>query len=310
MLGGKALELLTPTTGIRVDLSRCLHRRFSRTSCRRCANACPSGAIVVEQGPRIDPALCTGCRLCEAACPIGALSGSERAIGVLATALAEHSRPVLGCRAPGVEAHVHTGCLGFLEIEGLLALALFFPAGLTLNLSRCEGCPSAGMLPALTAAVNKLRQLSGDPWAERLRLARTPADLDYREAALSRREFFTFLRRRSTDAASIAAARLQNAPEPADGGRKTLPPRRRLLLRALPLLAPEVRSQLEAQLFPTLTFAPSCTGCTGCAGICPTGALAASADDPPCPVFTPRLCTGCSLCAEFCRKGGIARSSM
>jgi len=300
---------LTPTTGIQVDLSRCVHRRFSRTNCRRCAHACPSGALVVDHGPRIDPALCAACRLCEAACPAGALAGDERAIGALAKALAEHSRPVLGCRAPGVEAHVHTNCLGFLEIEGLLALALFFPAGLTLNLTRCEGCPSSNMLRTLESATEKLRQLPCEPWATRIRLARTPADLDYREAALSRREFFTFLRKRSTDAASIAASRLQNAPEPASGGRKSLPARRRLLLRALPLLAPEVRSRLEAKLFPTLTFGPACTACTGCTGICPTGALATSADDPPRPIFNPRLCTDCSLCAEFCRKGGIATSS-
>jgi ferredoxin len=309
MLGGKALELLTPKTGIQVDLSRCGHRRFSRTNCRSCADACPSGALAVELGPRIDPALCTGCRLCEAACPAGALAGDERTIGAVAKALAAHSPPVLGCRVPGVDAHVHTGCLGFLEIEGLLALALFFPAGLTLNLTRCEGCPSSGMLPKLLVAVEKLRLLPGDPGAERLRLARAPAELAYREATLSRREFFTFLRKRSTDAATLAAARLQNAPEPASGGRKSLPARRRLLLRALPLLAPEVRSRLEAKLFPTLTFSPACTDCTGCTGICPTGALATSADDPPRPVFTPRLCTGCLLCAEFCRKGGIVKSS-
>ena len=309
MLGGKALELLTPTTGIQADLSRCVHRRFSRTSCRRCAQACPAGALMVEQGPRIDPALCTGCRLCEAACPAGALAGDERAIGSLAKALAEHSRPVLGCRAPGVEAHLHTGCLGFLETEGLLTLAIFFPAGLTLNLTRCKGCPSSGMLTKLLGAAEKLRQLPGDPGADRLRLARTPAELAYQEAALSRREFFTFLRKRSADAATLAAARLKNATEPPDGGSKSLPARRRLLLRALPLLAPELRPEVEAQLFPTLTFTPSCTACTGCTGICPTGAMATSADDPPRPIFNPRLCTDCSLCAELCPKGGIARSS-
>jgi len=308
MLGGKAFELLTPTIGIKAELSHCLYRRFARTTCRHCVDICPAAAIDLDNGPRIDPERCTACRLCEAACPTGALSGDERSIGALAKALSEHPHPVLGCRAAGVQAHVHTGCLGFLDTEALLALAIFFPAGLTLNCTRCDDCPGAGMLPTLTASVESLRQLPGGPWLERVRLARAPAEIGFREAALSRREFFTFLRKRSADTASIAANRLQSTPEPPPGGRKKLPPRRRLLLSALPLLGGEARARLEALLFPSLTFIASCTSCTGCAGICPTGALTASDDEPPRPVFNPRLCTGCSLCAEFCRKRGIELS--
>lgn len=308
MLGGKALELLTPTIGIKVEPSLCLSRRFARSTCRRCVDICPASAISFDNGPRIDPERCTACRLCEAACPTGALSGDERPVGALAKALSEHPRPVLGCRTDGVQAHVNTGCLGFLGTEALLALAIFFPDGLTLNCTRCESCPGAGMLPALTAAVDSLRNLSGGPWLERVRLARTPAELGFQEASLSRREFFAFLRKRSADTASVAAARLQSTSEPLTGGRKNLPARRRLLLRALPLLGEQERARLEVRLFPAMIFTATCTGCTGCTGICPTGALTASDNQPPRPLFNPHFCTDCSLCVQFCRKRGIEPS--
>lgn len=304
MLGGKALELLTPATGIRADQSRCVHRRFSRASCRLCAQACPSGAMAVEKGARIDPALCTACRRCEAVCPTGALQGDERDLSSLASSLAQFPEPVLGCRIPGVQAHVHTECLGFLQMEGLLALALFFPEGLTLNLTLCRGCRNEGIVQGLEAALAEMRTLPGDLGGGRLRLARSGEDLRYREIDLSRREFFTFLRRRSADAVTLAATRLQQAPPP-DASSKALPAQRRLFLRALSLVPTQVRQEVEGRVFPNLQFGSACTGCTGCAGICPTGAITTAEADPPRPVYLRHLCTGCGLCAEFCRKGGI-----
>jgi Pyruvate/2-oxoacid:ferredoxin oxidoreductase delta subunit len=44
----------------------------------------------------------------------------------------------------------------------------------------------------------------------------------------------------------------------------------------------------------------------GCVGMCPTGAIATSRDDPPRPVFVAPLCTGCGVCAEFCHVKAIA----
>jgi ferredoxin len=305
MLGEKALDILTPAACIQVDLTRCVHRRFSRTSCRRCAEACPSGALRIEKGPLIDGALCTNCRRCESVCPTGALRGDEREIGDLASSLAQSPRPVLGCRMQGVQAHVHTGCLGFLDVEGLLALGLLFPEGLTLNLTRCRECSNSAILPGLEKAAEEVRRLLGGSAGKGLRLAGTDRELRYQEVNLSRREFFTFMRRRSADTASLAATRLQQAPPKPDGSRKILPTQRRLLLRALPLLPSDIRRDVEDALFPLLHFGQICTGCTGCAGMCPTGAITGSAADPPQPVFFRHFCTDCRLCADFCRKGGI-----
>jgi Pyruvate/2-oxoacid:ferredoxin oxidoreductase delta subunit len=44
----------------------------------------------------------------------------------------------------------------------------------------------------------------------------------------------------------------------------------------------------------------------GCVGMCPTGAIATSRDDPPRPVFIAPLCTACGVCAEFCNVKAIA----
>jgi ferredoxin len=308
MFADKAIELLVPANDLRVNPVLCTHRRFGRSRCRRCADACMSGAMeVAADGPRRDPARCTGCRRCEAVCPTGAVQGEERELATLVAALAEHTNPVLGCRREGVAAHVHTGCLGFLEWEALLALALFFPQGLALNLSRCRECPNGAATALVEEALAAVRRLPGNPAGERLRLALAPHALGYREASLSRREFFGFLRRRSADAATAAAVRLQERPLLPDGRRKGLPPRRRLLLQGLNLLPPEVRMPVAARLFPARAFTATCSACTGCAGICPTGALATDAGDPPTPVFRPQLCCSCGLCTEFCRKQGVAR---
>lgn len=305
MLGGKVIDLVTASEGLQIDLPRCVHRRFARTRCRACAEVCPTGALSIDKGPCIDAARCTVCRRCETVCPTGALRGDERDLPGLASALAQTPRPVLGCRTSQVQAHVRSGCLGFLEVEGLLALSLFFPEGLAFNLTRCRECANAGIVQGLEAAVALVERLGEGAGGGRLRLVNRPEDLDFRAIDLSRREFFTFLRKRSTDTLTLAAQRLQQTQQPFDGRRKCLPAQRRLLLRALPLMPKGVRRRVEAELFPELCFGPTCTACTGCVGICPTGAIITSAADPPEPVFLRHFCTNCRLCAEFCRKGGV-----
>ncbi|HAD04149.1 MAG: hypothetical protein A2005_09345 [Desulfuromonadales bacterium GWC2_61_20] len=303
MIEGTVLDLLVPATGIEIDSLRCLHRRFARSRCRFCADACPSGAMKLEAGPLLDARRCTSCRRCEAACPVGAVRGDESATERLAVALSEHQQPVLGCRREGVTAQVRTGCLGFLEGEWLLTLALLFPAGITLNLSQCGRCDKTGTAERLEAALKGIRRLPGMAGRVMLHLATEDVSLAGEEVDLSRRAFFSFLGRSSQETAVQAVAR-QLQPEPTLR-QKQLPVRRRHLLQALNRLSIADRDALGREIFPAVSFTPSCTGCTGCVGICPTGAIGISDDEPLRPVFNPRLCTGCGLCREFCRKGGV-----
>ena len=51
-----------------LDASKC------REGCRDCAEACPTGAIALQGGPRIDLGRCLFCTECVSACPEGALA--------------------------------------------------------------------------------------------------------------------------------------------------------------------------------------------------------------------------------------------
>jgi Fe-S-cluster-containing hydrogenase component 2 len=58
---------------VALDGAACL--AWQRITCVSCKNACPENAIAmaVNQGPRIDPQLCSDCGQCAAVCPAGAI---------------------------------------------------------------------------------------------------------------------------------------------------------------------------------------------------------------------------------------------
>lgn len=60
-------------TSLQVDDRFCVRVRHRRASCHRCVEGCPTGALDLNQGPRVDQERCTGCGISASVCPTGTL---------------------------------------------------------------------------------------------------------------------------------------------------------------------------------------------------------------------------------------------
>jgi ferredoxin len=104
--------------------------------------------------------------------------------------------------------------------------------------------------------------------------------------------------RRLAGAKQPAAVPLEDTEEPRGDG-KQLPRERQALLDGLARLPGEKRAPGAA--FPALRVAATCTACQVCATVCPTGALALTADGETFALqYAPLACTECGLCTPLC----------
>ncbi|BCR03705.1 (4Fe-4S)-binding protein [Desulfuromonas versatilis] len=307
MVGTTAITLLTPEHPVTLARGHCLRYRFAPADCRSCVDHCPHQALSpTPRGLELDRGSCRGCLLCLSACPSGALEGCHLNLAEKLQQLSRHSRPVLGCAGSPSQAHERVPCLGALaHPEVLLAVAALMPQPLQLNLTACAQCPNAAIVAPLIAALKSLEQMKGFPYAGRLELITHAPDLHYQAAGLSRREFFTLFRKKSSATAVRLVDRLAASSPTPSFQNKRLPHFRALLLAAWPEILEDFRPQVRAAFFPRLQISQDCRGCTGCVGICPTGALTPADRSGSPPLVRPELCGACGACSTFCRRQAI-----
>ena len=267
------------------DDERCVHGRLATASCRCCVEACPHGAIVLDDHALgLDEEACTGCALCRPACPEAAISFPateflpliDRENGVAMWACT-HGEPLQGQgRVP---------CLNAIGDRDLQALSA---AEIKTVRTACAGCTSlAGdaslVFEAALARANRIRLSRRQPrlshecldeasWQrQRAALFRRDHDLDQR-----RRRLFAAFVEPSGPASRASTARKS---EPLDA-----------LYRFMPVID-EVH----------------CVGCDACVQVCPHAAitLAGAEAGSLMYAFAPGACTGCAMCRDVCETGAV-----
>ena len=306
VLQGTAFKLLIPQDTLRIERGRCLRHRLSISSCRNCFDVCTTGALSwTESGLHWEEEKCSGCLLCIAECPTDALTSVVLALGDLLQRLDEIDTPLLACSYnPQTQGHARVPCLGLLaDPDLLLVLQLALGKELRLNASACADCANCRTLEPLKSAVQQIQELAVESTGV-IQVIESTHQLDYREKNCSRRDFFTFLNRRSRQTGLSLVNRLRVDTSSGSYGKKSLPLLRKLLLQ-LGNSSPAVRELLDTKILPELTFNSACKGCTACIGICPTGALCSPDERGNAPVAVKDRCIACNLCVEFCHQSAV-----
>ncbi len=326
-----------------VHQERCVLVRNRNASCRRCSDACASGAISCD-GDRLDviPDLCIGCGTCATACPTGALEARNPpdetlfANGLAATK-ATDGNPVIvcstyleSCRDPYERSTiVEATCLGRMEESFLVGLIANGAKTVVLVSGDCDQCPYGNGLNTARLVCDTAttlmeacgytdagfvfaKELPDDAWLE-------DADLE-RAQGVSRREFLSQMKQGARSAAVSAVTsvvddpseRRQASPRYAHVGEdgslpRFVPARREKLLDWLSLLGYPEAGEIPTRLWGHVRIdGDLCMACMMCANFCPTGALVKYEEGGSTAIgHYPSRCVRCCLCRDICLRGAI-----
>jgi ferredoxin len=313
---------------IHVNSRQCTRVRHRRSTCTRCADACPTHAITWKDSLKVEPAKCIDCGICATVCPTGALEAQSptnvELLEQIKRRVAENRTVLFACshylettRTASAQ-FVQVKCLGRLDESILVGAIAEGAKSVSLLDGACADCPHpiGRTIAAQTAqTTNVLLAAWGVAcrvWfdAQRVKHVETESAPAATADGMSRRAFFDFLRRETVKATvvtvnSVLIGQANSADAETSLPRGELPVRapakHQLLLSALRKIGKPVASEWSDGIWAQFGFTPKCNGCQMCAFFCPTGALTKIEQEGKLGVaFELALCTNCRLCQELC----------
>ncbi len=329
-------HLQSPT--LAVHRRQCTRVRHRRSTCARCADACPTHAITRQGSLQVEWPKCNDCGICATVCPTGALEAQAPTNAELVERINRHvavneavafacSRFLDTTHASSARA-IQVQCLGRLDESILFATVAGGAQPVTLLDGACADCPHAigrsiaervvQRTNALLAAFGSSRPIVFDE--RRLALAEPLPNSSTTSDSLSRRAFFDCLRREAVKATAVTVnSVLSGQVTPADMDERLprgelptrVPAKHGLLLTALRKIGEPAMTEWSDGIWAQYGITGKCDGCQMCAFFCPTGALTKIEQEGKLGVaFNLALCIDCRLCQEICYLDAVTLAPM
>jgi formate hydrogenlyase subunit 6/NADH:ubiquinone oxidoreductase subunit I len=296
--------------------THCTRYRYRYSECRRCADACPHGAVELSgEGVAISSTLCQHCALCTAACPTEALVTPDMPRVELLRRVTKLPAVTFACAPSGRKGDEIVPCLGALDAASLAFLAARGIAVVLAGTGHCAECPhgskGAAMIARHLDATEALRRAIGnDKWTGAAVAdddGAPPGDHNAARRQLFRRLIGTRGAAGPAAAHPVPLKAVRFAPPIATAGRELL----QILLEQRetskpepPAEAPPPLARHDAIFAARIETAPGCTACEVCARACPTAAIEVRESGTAWELtFRQSRCTGCGLCVEACQPG-------
>lgn len=325
---------------IRVHRERCAKVRNRNVDCLKCAAACTSGCISLEDGELvIDASKCVGCGTCATVCPTCALESLNPSDAELKAACLRAVRGdevVIACSqmeaalgdllVPGAAAFVV--CAGRVDESLLAGLAAEGVGRVTVLCGDCGQCAQRHGRDTAERVAETARQVLG-AWGNDLEVVVTDvppvsvlaSGADEAAGEVARAAYFAQERSclpiREAEGVRVGSSAGEDAPKhPAhslhvmkDGTLPHfIPDRRERLLDALAQLGEPAGGKLATRLWGAVVIdGTKCVSCRMCATFCPTGAIAKfdDADGTLGVTHTPGDCVKCGSCRDVCPADAI-----
>ena len=325
---------------IRVHRERCAKVRNRNVDCLKCAAACTSGCISLEDGELvIDASKCVGCGTCATVCPTCALESLNPSDAELKAACLRAVRGdevVMACSqmeaalgdllVPGAAASVV--CAGRVDESLLAGLAADGIGRVTVLCGDCDHCAQRHGRDTAELVTETARQVLG-AWGNDLEVVVTDvppvsvlaSGADEAAGEVARAAYFAQERSclpiREAEGVRVGSSAGEDAPKhPAhslhvmkDGTLPHfIPDRRERLLDALAQLGEPAGGKLATRLWGAVVIdGTKCVSCRMCATFCPTGAIAKfdDADGTRGVTHTPGDCVKCGSCRDVCPADAI-----